>query len=77
MPTLSDHGKVVIKAYSARGITQLRHDRVTLRDSALAMARSAAHSGDRATLDQAMEFSNSNRAELAAVNAREAQRVNS
>jgi len=74
---LSRHGKVVAEVVSAKEIAQLRHDRDTLRDAALAMARSATDSGDRTTLDQAMEIFNLNRAELEAENAREAQCDNS
>lgn len=74
---LSRHGKVVAEVVSTKEITQLRHDRDTLRDAALAMARSATDSGIRTTLDHAMEIFNLNRAELEAENAREAQCDNS
>jgi len=75
--SLSRHGKVVAEVVSAEEIAQLRHDRETLRDAALAMARFATDSGVRTTLDQAMEFFNLNRAELEAENAEEAQSDNS
>jgi len=74
---LSRHGKVVAEVVSAKEIAQLRNDRDTLRDAALAMARFATDSGVRTTLDQAMEFFNLNRAELEAENAEEAQSDNS
>lgn len=66
---LSRHGKVVAEVVSAREIAQLRHDRDTLRDAALVMARFATDNGVRTELDQALEFFNLNRAELEAENA--------
>ncbi|PCC27076.1 hypothetical protein CIK76_18705 [Glutamicibacter sp. BW80] len=56
---------------SAKEIAELRHDRDTLRDAALVMARFATDSGVRTGLDQAMEFFGLNRAELEAENAQE------
>ena len=75
--SLSRHGKVVAEVVSAKEIAQLRHDRDTLRDAALVMARFATDSGVRTTLDQAMEFFDLNRAELEAENAEEGQSDNS
>ncbi|QDY66657.1 hypothetical protein FQA45_10165 [Glutamicibacter halophytocola] len=54
------------RSLSAKEITQLCHDWDTLRDAALAMARSATDRGIRTTLDQAMEIFNLNSAELEA-----------
>lgn len=63
---LSRHGKVVAEVVSAEEIASLRHDRETLRDAALAMARFATDSGVRTDLDNAMEAFGFTREELEA-----------
>lgn len=68
---LSRHGKVVAEVVSAKEIAELRHNRDTLRDAALVMARFATDSGVRTSLDQAMELFGLSRSELEAENAQE------
>lgn len=74
---LSRHGKIVAEVVSAREIAELRHDRETLRDAALVMARFATDSGVRTDLDHAMEFFHLDRATLEAENVQETETTTS
>ncbi len=60
------HGRPVAAIVSARQLDRLREFEGELRDAALVVVRAATDSGMRASLDQAMEAFDLNRAELEA-----------
>lgn len=64
--TLARHGRVVAEIISSEEVEQLRQDRDTLRDAALMMARVATDSGNRTSLDDAMESFGISRSEIEA-----------
>lgn len=63
---LSRHGKVVAELVSADEMDALRSEKEAMREAALVMARFATDSGERTSLDDAIEKFGFSRAELEA-----------
>ncbi len=64
--SISRHGRAVAEVVSTEEMDELRRDRDTLRDAALAMARFATDTGTRTELDDALADFGLSRSELEA-----------